>query len=40
MTSGALDTTADDLIARLTWLGPGIQAARRLLTAGTPAGHD
>jgi len=37
MTSGALNSTADDLVARLARLGPDIRAARRLIAAGTPA---
>ena len=40
MTSGALQGTADDLVARLTRLGPDIKVARRLIAAGTPAEHD
>lgn len=38
----ALSAAADDLIAQLTWLGPDVRAARRLITAGpgtvAPAG--
>jgi DNA/RNA-binding domain of Phe-tRNA-synthetase-like protein len=33
MTGEALDAAADDLIARLTRLGPGVRAARRLIAA-------
>jgi DNA/RNA-binding domain of Phe-tRNA-synthetase-like protein len=40
MTTEALYATADDLVARLTRLGPDIRAARRLITAGTPAADD
>ena len=40
MTSGALHATADDLVARLTRLGPDIRAARGLITAGTRAEDD
>jgi hypothetical protein len=40
MTTEALYATADDLVARLTRLGPGIRAARRLIILGTPAEDD
>ena len=35
MTDEALRATADDLIVRLTLLGPGVRAAHRLIAAGT-----
>jgi DNA/RNA-binding domain of Phe-tRNA-synthetase-like protein len=35
---GALHATADDLLARLARLGPGVRAARRLIAAGPAAG--
>jgi hypothetical protein len=37
MTDEALHTVADDLLARLTRLGPDIHAALRLMTAGPDA---
>ena len=36
----ALHAAADDLAARLTRLGPGVQAVRRLITAGPKSGSD
>ena len=36
MTSEALDAAADDLVARLTRLGPGVRAARRLIAPARP----
>ena len=36
MTSEALEAAADDLVARLTRLGPGVRAARRLIAADRP----
>ncbi len=36
---GALHATADDLLARLARLGPGVRAARRLIAAGPAAGE-
>jgi DNA/RNA-binding domain of Phe-tRNA-synthetase-like protein len=35
MTNDALEAAADDLVARLTRLGPGVRAARRQIAAGT-----
>ena len=40
VTDDAVSAAADDLVARLTRLGPDIRAARRLITAGTPAADD
>ena len=40
MTTEALYATAGDLVAQLTRLGPDTRAARRLITAGTPAADD
>ena len=37
MTDEALHAAAEDLIARLTLLGPDVGVARRLIAAGTPA---
>ena len=39
VTSQALHAAADDLLARLARLGPGVQAARRLIAAGPTAGE-
>jgi DNA/RNA-binding domain of Phe-tRNA-synthetase-like protein len=38
VTDEALHAAADDLVARLTRLGPGVRAARRLIAAGTKPG--
>ena len=35
MTDEALNTAAEDLVARLTRLGPDVRVARRLIAAGT-----
>ena len=41
MTDQELHAAADDLVARLTGLGPGVRAARRLIAAGpAPDGED
>src|SRR5215472_5361305 len=40
LTDEALHAAADDLAARLTRLGPGVQAVRRLITAGPKSGSD
>jgi DNA/RNA-binding domain of Phe-tRNA-synthetase-like protein len=41
VTDQELHAAADDLVARLTGLGPGVQAARRLIAAGpAPDGED
>ena len=39
VTDQALHAAADDLLARLARLGPGVQAARRLIAAGPTAGE-
>ncbi len=39
MTVEALNAAADDLVAHLTRLGPGIRVARRLISAGTSLGE-
>ena len=39
VTGQALHAAADDLLARLTRLGPGVRAARRLIAAGPTAGQ-
>jgi DNA/RNA-binding domain of Phe-tRNA-synthetase-like protein len=39
MTDEALHTAADDLVAHLARLGPGVQAARRLIAAGPAPGE-
>ena len=39
VTGQELHTAADDLAAHLTGLGPGVQAARRLIAAGPTPGE-